>query len=54
MTRSEIETTLRREKEKASVYHICLDLKPLYAAEAVVKPYPKDVTHISRSLTIGQ
>lgn len=38
MTRSEIEAILRREKEKASVSSICLDVKPSYAVEFASKP----------------
>lgn len=33
MTRSELETRLRREKKKASIALVCLDLKRLYVVE---------------------
>lgn len=39
MTRSKVEATLRRKKEKASVSYILLVLKPPYAAEIVMKLY---------------
>lgn len=34
----EIETVLRREKEKASISLICMDLKPPYSVEVVSRP----------------
>lgn len=40
MTRTEEEVMLKREKEKAYVTKICLDLKPPYPAELAAKPYP--------------
>lgn len=40
MTRFEVEAMLWREKEKAFISSICLDLKPPYAVEIVAKSYP--------------
>lgn len=40
MTRSEVEAMLRREKEKAPVSSIRLNLNSPFAAEVVVKMYP--------------
>lgn len=39
MSRTEVEE-FRKDKEKAFVSSICLDLKPPYAAQVEVKPYP--------------
>lgn len=39
MTRPEVESMLRREKQKASASFIGLDMKPSYATEIVVKLY---------------
>lgn len=39
MPRSEMEAMLGKEKEKASVSLIYLDLKPSYDAEIAAKPY---------------
>lgn len=40
MNRSEVETILRTEKEKAYALSIRLDLKPPYAAGVAAKPHP--------------
>lgn len=40
MTRAEVETMLKREKEKASSTIGCLVLKPLNPTEIAAKPYP--------------
>lgn len=39
LRRSKVEAMLSREKKKASVSSICIDLKPLYAVEVASKPY---------------
>lgn len=39
MTRAKVEPMPRREKERASISSIYLDLKPLYDVEVTMKPY---------------
>lgn len=39
MTRSEVEAILMRQKDKAYLSSICLDLKPPYDAEVAKNPY---------------
>lgn len=40
MTRAEVEAMLQREKEKASLTAVCLNIRPPYPAKIVTKPYP--------------
>lgn len=53
MMRSEIETMLRKEKEKVS--SVCLDLKSSYSVDVVAKSYLVGMSlHNFRSLMIGK
>lgn len=64
MTRSDVEATLRKEKEKATASLISLDMKPPYPSEIVAIPYsikcvalqfrsstPKEITNESALYT---
>lgn len=44
ITHFEVEAMLRKEKKKAYVASVCLDLKPPYSAKVVVKHYPMGYT----------
>lgn len=55
MARSKIDATLKRQKEKASVSSIYLDLEPLYAAKVGLEPYLVGMLpHNSKSLTVEE
>lgn len=50
-TRAEVESMLKKEKEKASVTSACIDLNPPYPVEIAAKPYPSGTWCLSsRSL----
>lgn len=55
MTKFKVEAILRKEKEKALVSAICLDLKPSCFAEITTKLYPvRDVTPQFQKLMVGE
>lgn len=45
MTKSEVKTMLKKEKEKASTSIISLNLKPPYPTGIATKPYP--ITYVA-------
>lgn len=55
MTKSEVEVMLMREKEKAYVSSIGLDLKPPYVVEVCQNLIKRDMSlHNSRSFTLEE
>lgn len=49
MTRSDVEAILMKEKEKASISSICLNIKPPYAIKVTSKAIANGLCHFTVS-----